>query len=127
MAHAMDITRIVCGIVVFACGLLGLGIFGWEPPVAGSEARPFQLAMQDAGYFLPLMTGIFLITGASFVTNVFSALSAVVLFPVSLNILLFHTVLGAGQAPIAIAFFMINSFLLWYHREAYAPLLRARF
>ena len=29
MTRALDITRIVCGVLVFVSGLMGLGIFGW--------------------------------------------------------------------------------------------------
>jgi len=58
--------------------------------------------------------------------NRFAALAAIVLFPVSFIILLFHTVLEAGQLPAALLLFVINSFMLWYCREAYAPLLRPR-
>ncbi len=83
MTRASDITRIICGVLVFVSGLMGLGIFGWEPPVAGPEARPFQLAMHEAGYFMPIMTAIFLITGIIFVINRYAALSAIVLFPVT--------------------------------------------
>ena len=126
MTRALDVSRIICGILVFISGLMGLGIFGWEPPVAGPDARPFQLAMHDAGYLLPIMTAMFLVTGVSFVTNRFAALSAIALFPVSLNILLFHAILGAGELPVAIAFFAINCFMLWYHRKAYEPLLKSR-
>ncbi len=126
MTRALEIARIVCGMLVFSSGLMGLGIFGWEPPVAGPDARPFQLAMHDVGYFLPIMTAMFLVTGVSFVTNRFAALSAVALFPVSLNILLFHAILRAGELPVAIGFFTINCFMLWYYRKAYAPLLKSR-
>lgn len=126
MPLVLTTARIVCGLLVFTSGLMGLGIFGWEPPVAGPEARPFQVAMHDAGYFLPIMTAVFLVTGLAFVFNRYAALAAIVLFPVSLNILLFHGVLEAGQLPVAIALFVINGFMLWYCREAYAALLRAR-
>jgi len=126
MTRALDITRIICGVLVFASGLMGLGIFGWEPPIAGPEARPFQVAMHEAGYFMPIMTTIFLITGISFVVNRYAALSAIVLFPVTLNILLFHILLEGGGLPAAIVFFGINCFMLWFCREAYMPLLRPR-
>lgn len=125
MTRALEFARIACGILVFISGFMGLGIFGWEPPVAGPAARPFQLAMHDAGYFLPIMTVVFLVTGISFTLNRYAALSAIVLFPISLNILLFHTILEAGQLPAAAALFVINCFLLWYCRAAYAPILKA--
>ncbi len=126
MTRALDITRIICGVLVFVSGLMGLGIFGWEPPVAGPKARPFQLAMHEAGYFMLIMTAIFLITGISFVINRYAALSAIVLFPVTLNILLFHTFLEGGGLPAAVVFFAVNCFMLWFYREAYVPLLRPR-
>ena len=126
MTRALDIIRIICGLLVFIFGLMGLGIFGWEPPIAGPEARPFQLAMHEAGYFMPIMTAMFLVTGMSFILNRYGALGAIVLFPVSLNIILFHTFLEAGQLPAAIFLFAINCFMLWYQRDAYVPLLRPR-
>ncbi len=75
---------------------------------------------------MPIMTTIFLITGISFVVNRYAALSAIVLLPVTLNILLFHTLLEAGGLPAAAVFFAINCFMLWFCREAYVPLLRPR-
>ena len=126
MTRALGITRISCGILVFVSGLMGLGIFGWEPPIAGPEARPFQLAMHEAGYFMPIMAATFLVTGLSFAVDRYAALSTIVLFPISINILLFHSLLEAGQFPVAIFFFAINCFMLWYCRAAYAPLLRAK-
>ena len=126
MARDLHILRMICGALVFVFGLMSIGVFPWEPPIAGPAARPFQVAMHEAGYFMPIMTATFLITGIGFVLNRFAALAAFVLFPVSFNILLFHTVLEAGQLPAAILLFVINSFMLWYCREAYAPLLRPR-
>jgi len=103
---------------------MGLGFFGWEPPVAGPEARPFQIAMHDAGYFLPIITAVFLTAGISFIIDRYTALLAVIMFPISFNILLFHIILGAGQLPAAIALFLINCFMLWYRRKAFGPLMR---
>jgi len=124
MTRTLNIVRISCGILVFVVGLMNLGIFGFEPPVAEPDARQFQLAMHDAGYFMPIMTAVFLIAGASFVFNLYAALFSVALFPVSTNILLYHTILHAGALSAAIVFFAINCFMLWYCRAAYAPLLR---
>ena len=126
MDRILNAVRVICGILVFSSGLMGLGIFGWEPPFAEPEARPFQQAMHDAGYFMPIMTATFLVTGISFIFNRYAALAAVVLFPGSLNILLFHTLLGGGHLPAAVFFFVINCFMLWYCRDAYEALLRSR-
>lgn len=118
--------RILCGLLVFVSGLLNLGLFGWEPPIAEGDARQFQIAMHDAGYFLPVMTAIFLTAGASFIVNRYAALMALALAPISVNILLYHSLLGAGQAPVAAVFFAANAYMLWQNRNAYAPLFKAR-
>ena len=126
MQRAIDLIRMLGGIFVFISGLMLLGVFGWEPPLAGPEARPFQSAMHDAGYFLPMITAVFLITGASFVANLYGALSSLALLPISVNIVLFHTVLEAGQLTLALVFFAINCYMLWYYRSAYKSLMITR-
>ena len=126
MPSVKDVIRIVSGGLIFVSGLLMLGLFGWEPPVAGHEARPFQIAMHDAGYFLPIITAVFLLTGASFIVNLFGAISALVLLPISVNIVLFHSILEAGQLPLAIGFFAVNCYLVWYYRQQYRMLVRPR-
>ena len=126
MPSGKDLIRILSGGFVFISGLMMLGLFGWEPPVAGPEARPFQSAMHDAGYFLPIFTAVFLVAGASFVFNLYGAVSTLALLPISVNIVLFHAVLEAGQLPLAIGFFAINCYLLWYYREQYRPLFRSK-
>lgn len=126
MSRAIEGLRIVAGALVFISGLMGLGLFGFEPPVAEPNARAFQLAMHGAGYFLPIVTAVFLISGLSFLLNRFAAFSAILLAPVSANILLFHTILGAGELPAALLLSVINGYMLWYCRAAYAPLLRPK-
>lgn len=126
MPGRSDLMRIVFGGFVLVSGLMLLGLFGWEPPIAGPEARMFQSAMHDAGYFLPIITGIFLATGISFVFNIYGAMSALALLPISVNIVLFHGVLEAGQLPLAIGFFSINCYLLWYYRDQYRSLFSVR-
>ena len=121
-----DVLRILAGGFIFVSGLLMLGLFGWEPPVAGPEARPFQIAMHDAGYFMPVITAVFLAVGASVICNRFGALASLALLPISVNIVLFHAVLEAGQLPLAAGFFLVNCYLLWYYRGQYRALWRSK-
>ena len=58
--------------------------------------------MHDAGYFLPIITAVFLVAGASFVFNLYGAVSTLAMLPISVNIVLFHTVPDAGQLPLAV-------------------------
>jgi putative oxidoreductase len=126
MYKPLKVIRILCGALILVFGLMNLGLFGFEPPMAGSEARPFQVAMQEAGYFLPIITVIFILVGTCVALDLFGALASILLAPISINILLFHTVLEAGNWPVASIFFLINCFLLWYYRNAYKALFRPR-
>ena len=126
MPSPKNLVRILSGGFVFVSGLMMLGLFGWEPPVAGPEARPFQIAMHDSGYFLPIITAVSLLAGASFVFNIYGAVSALALLPISVNIVLFHSVLDAGQLPLAVGFFSVNCYLLWYYREQFRLLLKPK-
>ena len=126
MPRTIEIVRIFCGVLVVTSGLMNLGLFGFEPPIAESGGRQFQIAMQEAGYFLPIITAVFLVAGASIILNRFGALGSLLLAPVSANILLFHAVLGGGQVTLAIVFSVINLYCIWYYRNAYKPLFKPR-
>jgi putative oxidoreductase len=126
MARIIEIFRVLFGSLIFLSGLMNLGLFGFEPPEAGVGGRQFQLAMHDAGYFLPIITAVFIIAGISVVVNRYGALGSLLLVPVSGNILLFHSVLEGGQLPVAIILFAMNCFLLWYYRAAYRLLFKPR-
>ena len=122
----MDFLRILIGLFVILCGLMNLGLFGFEIPEALGEARKFQIAMHEAGYFLPIITVSFLIAGTGITINRFGALATLVLIPISANMILFHLVLGGGNLPVAIIFFCINMYLVWYYRSIYNSLLQSR-
>ena len=124
MARPVEVLRMFLGGLIVLSGLMNLGLFGFEPPEAGLRGRQFQLAMHNAGYFLPVITTIFIISGISVVTNRYGALGALLLAPVSANIMLFHAILEGGQLPAAIIFCAMNCFLLWYYRAAYRSLFK---
>lgn len=116
----------MCGCLVILCGLMNLGLFGFTPPEATGEGRQFQIGIHSAGYILPIISVTFILAGTAVVSNRFGALGTLLIVPISVNILLFHTVLGGGQSPVAIIFFAANCYLLWYYRAAYRSLLVPR-
>ena len=126
MSRVFEIVRILCGILVVVSGLMNLGLFGFEPPGAEPGGRQFQLAMQEAGYFLPIITAVFFAAGTSIIIDRFGALGSLLLAPISANILLFHAVLGGGHIALAIVFFAINLYCIWYYRNAYTALFKPR-
>lgn len=107
---------------------VGMGVMGWEPPPVLPEAEPFQNAILSAGYVLPVILLVYFLTGMSFLANRFVALGSIVLFPVSLNILLFHATLNATPRSISMAsaLFLANVYMLFRSRAAYRLLLNAK-
>jgi putative oxidoreductase len=114
------------GIVLLA--FVAMGVFGWQPPPVLPEAEPFRDAILGSGYVIPAILLVYFLTGISFLTNRFVPLGAVVLFPVSLNILLFHLTLNPGLRSIgmASALFLANAYMLYRSRAAYGPLFHAK-
>lgn len=124
MTVALIIQRLY-GLVLLVFVLMGTGLFGWEPPAISGRAAPLRDAMFDSGYIIPVVLLVYLVAGLAFVSDRFAALGAVILFPITLNILLFHAVLNPRSVPIALAVIIPNLFVMWLHRSAYAGLLVA--
>jgi putative oxidoreductase len=120
------ILRILFGVVLLA--FVGMGVIGWQPPPVRPAAEPFQNAILGSGYVIPTILLIYFLTGMSFLTNRFVALGSIVLFPVSLNILLFHGTLNPTPRSISMAsaLFLANVYMLFRSRAAYRLLLNPK-
>src|SRR3978361_2078840 len=89
--------------VIIARSLLGLLylVFGLDyflhfipyQPLHTGKAGAFIAGLKGTGYFYPMQKVIQIAGGLSLLTNLYAPFFAVVLFPISLNVLLFHTLL----------------------------------
>ena len=84
-----------------------------------------QDAIVSSGYIIPVILIVYFSVGISWLLGQFVALSAIVLFPISLNIVLFHLVLNRAPFGLAAAFFLlvVNLYMLFRSRGAYRQLL----
>src|SRR5688500_7164222 len=93
------IVRIPLGLLLLIAGV-GKIIPMSPPPAHNEAATAFMTALLATGYIMPIIAVTEILAGASFVLGRFVALAAVVLVPISLNIVLFHAVLDpSGAAP----------------------------
>ena len=93
------VIRILLGLLLVVAGLGKFFPMG-EPPAHNEVATAFMTGLVAAGYMMPLIALVEIFCGACFVAGRFVALAAVVLVPISLNIVLFHTMLdSSGAAP----------------------------
>jgi len=67
-----------------------------------------------------------LICGLALITGFYNALAAVVIFPIMINIVLFHAYLGPKELPMMIVLLLLNLFIAYYYRDKYKPLFEAK-
>ena len=117
------IVQSIFGLVLITFSLMP--VFGWEPPPVSSAAQPMQQAILSAGYIIPLILVVYFLVGLSWLLGQFVALSAVVLFPITLNIVLFHSLLNRAPFGLVAAFLLlsINLYMLFERRASYRQVL----
>jgi len=125
MRIAVVIVRVLMGLLFLAAAILFFFKLGPQPELKGS-AKLFMEGMQAATYFLPFMMGTQLVCGLAFLIGRFVPLATVVIFPVTLNILLYHTFVLPEGLPVAIVLLLANLFLAYAYRKHYGPLLAAK-
>ena len=118
--------RLFFGIVLLIW--VAMGVSGWEPPPVSAEAVALRDAIFDSGYIIPAVLTVYFLTGLCYLANRFVALGSIMLFPVSINILLFHSLLNPNPRSLSIAsaLFVANCYMLYLRRGAFAALLLAR-
>lgn len=122
MSKAAGIFQRFVGLILIV--FVGMDVFGWEPPPISEDAKPLWDAIVESGYIMPVVMAVYLVSGIAFLLDRYVPLAAVLLMPVSLNILLFHSFLNPRSVPFAVTFFLANSALLYIHRYSYREILR---
>lgn len=108
-----------------------LGVLGVFPPATPDlyntpEAYDFIMMLTNAGYVMWIMAIVFLISLVLIIKDKM-ALVALLLFPITLNIIAFHAFLDGGLfkmgALMGVVLFLINLYFLWQNRSRYKALL----
>lgn len=124
-AKLFAIFRVFFGIVLMVW--VGMGVFGWEPPPVSSESEKLRDAIFESGYIIPSVLTVYFVAGISFLLNRFAPLASVLLFPVSLNIFMFHSFMNPNARSLSIAGALLaaNCVLIYRYRQAYLPILKS--
>jgi hypothetical protein len=120
------IARYVLGGAFVLIGLNGFLQFLPAPPPPSSAALSFISALSATGYFMPLLKGMEVIAGLLLLGNRFVPLALALLAPVLVNIVAYHLFLEPATLPIPLVLLAAELLLAWSHRDAFAPMLRAR-
>jgi putative oxidoreductase len=116
------IVRILLGLLLVLAGASKL-IPMSPPPPHNEAATAFMTALVATGYLMPIIAVTEIFTGVCFVLGRFVALAAVVLVPISLNIVLFHVLLDTSGALPGFFVGAANLYLLAVSFPKYQDLL----
>lgn len=131
MQKTLDIVLKVLLSLILVLPILGLtGVF--PPPTQDlyntPEAFRFIETLTEVRYINVIMSVVHVIAIVCLWTRR-TALAALLILPITVNVVAFHLVLDGGLltggAVLGDIMLLINLYLLWRHRRAYAPLLIA--
>jgi putative oxidoreductase len=124
MRIATIIVRILLGLVyAFFAAVVLFHINLGEQPAPTGTAKTFMDGMMASVYLLPLIKITELLCGIALLIGIFAPLATVIIFPVSVNILMFHLFVNTEGLPFAIFIILANLFLAYAYREKYKPML----
>jgi uncharacterized membrane protein YphA (DoxX/SURF4 family) len=96
-----------------------------HPELSGS-AKVFNDGIEASVYLMPTVKIFELLCAIAFLSGRFVPLATVVIFPVMLNILLYHAFVDTSGLPVAIIFMLGNLFLAYSNRDKYKAILAAK-
>jgi hypothetical protein len=122
---APHVARYVLGLIFFVFGLNGFLHFLPQPPMSGAPLD-FVLALLASGYVIPVLKGSEVIAGALLLSNRYVPLALALLAPAVVGIVGFHTVLAPAGFAMALLVLVLELYLAYSYRKAFAPMLKAR-
>jgi putative oxidoreductase len=119
------IARCLLGFIYLVFGLDYFLHFIPYQPLHTGKPGALVAGLKGTGYIYPMMKTIQILGGLSLLFNRYAPFSAVVLFPISLNVLLFHTILVPSGWWMGLLLIGLNVFLGWAYRKQYAGMFTA--
>jgi len=124
----VTVPRVLLGLIFLVSAVDG---FWWmatgnhliRPPTS-ERGVAFELALQNSGFFWPVLKTVNLAGAVSLILNIVPAFGLALLAPVMTVIVLFHLAINPQGLPVAIILVVLGGLLAWAYRERYAALLR---
>ncbi len=124
MKIAVIIARVLLGLEFIVFGLNAFLHFMPMPPIPG-DAGTFVGILFTSHYVIAVAL-LQVVGGALLLAGRFVPLGLTLLGPIIVNIFLFHLLLAPSGLPMAIIVVLLESFLIWAYRSAFAGLFAAR-
>jgi len=125
MRIAVIVVRVLMGLMFLFASVVYFFDLMPQPEVTGNM-KVFNEGLAASGYIMTLIKVLELICSLFLISGFFIPLVTVVIFPITLNIFMVHTLLAPQGLPIAIFMLAGNLFLAYYYRKSYEPMLVAK-
>lgn len=125
MKIAVLIVRILMGLM-FAFASIAFFFKLMHEPESTGNVKIFNDGIVASVYLMPTVKIFELLCAIAFLSGRFVALASVVIFPIMLNILLFHAFLNNSGLLLVVVLMLGNLFIAYYHREKYKSVLTAK-
>jgi putative oxidoreductase len=126
MKIAVIIVRILMGLIfVFFSVIVLFKLMPQQQPPAGN-VRTFMEGVNATGYLMTFIKVTELLCGIAFLVNRFAPLATVVIFPVVINIFLFHAFVEPSGVILAAVILLLNLFLAYAYRDHYRTLVAVK-
>ena len=123
MKIAVLITRVLLGLIYLIFGLnFFFHFIPMQQPPMSKAATDFSMGLFGAGYFFPFLKTLEIISGIFLLVNRYTAFFVLFVFPITLNIFLYHGFLLPSGLTMAAPMLIINLFLGYAYRKYYASL-----
>jgi putative oxidoreductase len=119
------ITRVVLGLLFMVSAVSYFFNLMPAQPM-GEKAQLFVTGLMASGYLMPVVKVIETVCAISFLSNRFIPIAKVIIFPITVNILLFHAFMAPAGVFIPLLIFAGNIFLAYVYRRNYDLMLSAR-
>lgn len=127
MKIAVLIARVLLGLLFVVFGINFFYPFlHMAQPAMSAKAQAFSGGLWGSGYFFQYMKVIEIVSGLAILVNRYTAFFLLILFPISVNIFLFHTILAPAGAPMGIGIIVIHLFLGIAYRKYYTGIFTAK-
>jgi len=123
MKHLQLITRLFLAFILLVFGFNKF--LGFLPmPPAPEQAGQLLGAIHQAGYLFPTVALTQIVVGLLMLSGRFLALAAILLAPISVNIILFHIALDMSGILPALIVTVLNIAMLFFNAKSYKAIFR---
>ncbi|MGA9650887.1 MULTISPECIES: DoxX family protein [Pedobacter] len=123
MKIAIIIVRVLLGLMYLFASVVYFINYTPEAPKLSADQTTFMAGVMASVYLMPLIKVTELVSAILLLIGRTAPLGAIIIFPVTLNIFLYHAFLGPQQLPMVAVMLIFNLFLLFAYHKKYLPII----